>query len=70
MTLPPLPDLSKDLALGGGTSDSGGVLAGLDKALTLQPEQEPTSLNKRTMEFSTLKPLALMTRQLFLTPLK
>ena len=32
-SLPPLPDLSKDLALGGGTSDSGGVLAGLDKAL-------------------------------------
>ena len=32
-SLPPLPDLSKDLALGGGTNDSGGVLAGLDKAL-------------------------------------
>jgi len=33
-SLPPLPDLSKDLALGGGTGDgSGGVLAGLDKAL-------------------------------------
>ena len=33
-TLPPLPDLSKNLALGGGTGDAGGgVLAGLDKAL-------------------------------------
>ena len=32
-SLPPLPDLSKDLALGGGTNNSGGVLAGLDKAL-------------------------------------
>ena len=33
-SLPPLPDLSKDLALGGGTDDAGGgVLTGLDKAL-------------------------------------
>jgi hypothetical protein len=32
--LPPLPDLSKDLALGGGAdTGGGGVLAGLDKAL-------------------------------------
>jgi hypothetical protein len=31
--LPPLPDLSKDLALGGADTGGGGVLAGLDKAL-------------------------------------